>query len=85
MPVPKAGQALLRTGAAGFCHTDLMVMHAELGGEKYPVTGSHEPVGTVVALGEALPATNGRPPVDVKVDDRVVGFLHVDVCRTSWV
>lgn len=39
-------------------------------GVKYPVTGSHEPAGTIVALG-------GK----VKVGMRGAGLLHAGICR----
>ena len=53
----------------------MLVLKEDFGGV-YPVTGSHEPVGTVVALG---PDVKGG----VKVGDRVAGFLHLGVCRES--
>lgn len=44
---------LLRTGAAGFCHTDELIrtggMPVSL---KHDLIGGHEPAGTVVDLGE---------------------------------
>ncbi|EIM85373.1 GroES-like protein [Stereum hirsutum FP-91666 SS1] len=46
-------QMLLRTGAAGFCHTDELIrtggMPVSL---KHDLIGGHEPAGTVVDLGE---------------------------------
>ncbi|XPS73437.1 Alcohol dehydrogenase [Ascochyta lentis] len=53
VPVPKYGEndLLLKVGAAGFCHTDYQVYEGVYQ-SKLPVTASHEPVGTVVALGD---------------------------------
>ncbi len=45
-------------------------------GIKYPVTGSHEPAGTIVSLGE-----DAEKEERVKVGMRVAGSLHSDVCR----
>lgn len=42
---------------------------------KYPLTGSHEPAGEVVALGD-LAKGDGR----VEVGDRVAGSFHSDPC-----
>lgn len=56
----------------------MMVMSGAFGddfGIKYPVTGSHEPAGTVVALGD-----DAEREGKLKVGMRVAGFLHADVC-----
>lgn len=74
VPRPKGHQALLKIHAAGMCHTDLLVMD-NFPLAKYPLTGSHEPAGEVVALGE-LAEGAGR----VKVGDRVAGSFHQDPC-----
>ena len=52
IPVPKYGDndLLLKVGAAGFCHTDYQVYEGVYQ-SKLPLTPSHEPVGTIVALG----------------------------------
>jgi threonine dehydrogenase-like Zn-dependent dehydrogenase len=42
---------------------------------KYPLTGSHEPAGEIVALG----AEGGK----VKVGDRVAGLFHREICCIS--
>ncbi|GFZ47409.1 hypothetical protein JCM24511_05152 [Saitozyma sp. JCM 24511] len=73
VPSPRATQVLLRTGAAGLCHTDMMVMDGTFSGSKYPVTGSHEPCGTVVRVGEDARG--------VKVGDRVAALLPVEICH----
>jgi D-arabinose 1-dehydrogenase-like Zn-dependent alcohol dehydrogenase len=43
---------------------------------KYPLTGSHEPAGEIVALGDE--AEGGK----VKVGDRVAGLFHREICCT---
>ncbi|KAH7039431.1 chaperonin 10-like protein [Macrophomina phaseolina] len=52
VPVPTIGSSdlLVRIGAAGFCHTDYQVYEGVYE-SPLPLTGSHEPVGTVVAVG----------------------------------
>jgi D-arabinose 1-dehydrogenase-like Zn-dependent alcohol dehydrogenase len=44
---------------------------------KYPLTGSHEPAGEIVALGQD--AEGGK----VKVGDRVAGLFHREICCES--
>ncbi|ORX39094.1 chaperonin 10-like protein [Kockovaella imperatae] len=73
VPSPKGYEALIKVGAAGLCHTDMMLFTGEFKTDKYPLIGSHEPAGTVVALGEDAKGT-------VKIGQRVAGMLHRDVC-----
>ncbi|RXK37884.1 hypothetical protein M231_04883 [Tremella mesenterica] len=73
VPQPKGYECLLKIGAAGFCHTDTMVLEGVFGGNK--VIGSHEPSGTVVALGE-----DAERDERVKLGQRVAGMLKRDVC-----
>jgi L-iditol 2-dehydrogenase len=52
-PEPGPGQVLLRTGAAGLCHSDVRVYK----GEKYARPGvipGHEVSGTIAALGDGV-------------------------------
>jgi len=50
--VPKIGEndILIKIGAAGFCHTDYQVWQGVYE-SPCPIVPSHEPVGTVVAVG----------------------------------
>jgi propanol-preferring alcohol dehydrogenase len=57
---------------AGLCHTDLIVYHG-LTEAPLPFTGSHEPAGTVVALGSNVPET-------WHVGDRVGVTNFMDPC-----
>jgi len=56
IPTPRYGELLIKSGAAGFCHTDLMVRDGvfEWLGTKPPITGSHEAVGTIHAVGSGV-------------------------------
>jgi Zn-dependent alcohol dehydrogenases len=63
VPAPGPGELLIRVAAAGFCHTDYQVYQGVYG-TNLPITGSHEPAGTVVKIGSDVPG-------DWKVDDRV--------------
>ncbi|KAJ5981186.1 GroES-like protein [Penicillium canescens] len=53
IPVPTLGKhdLLVKVGAAGFCHTDYQVYEGVYK-SPIPMTPSHEPVGTIVAVGE---------------------------------
>ena len=57
LPQPGPGELLIKVVAAGLCHTDLIMPMAEHGGP-LPITGSHEPAGVVVALGEGVKTFN---------------------------
>ncbi|CAG9955455.1 unnamed protein product [Clonostachys rosea f. rosea IK726] len=67
VPAPKAGEVLVRTAASGFCHTDFQVIQGVYK-SKLPITGSHEPAGTIAAVGEGIKA-------GWKVGDRI-GVLN---------
>jgi D-arabinose 1-dehydrogenase-like Zn-dependent alcohol dehydrogenase len=71
-PVPQRNEVLVRIVAASFCHTDYQVYkgayHTQL-----PHTGSHEPVGTIAALG---PDASKK----WKVGDRVGVYLFRSPC-----
>lgn len=54
VPKPGPGELLLKTQAAGLCHTDGMVRLDGFGGATLPVTGSHEASGIVEAVGEGV-------------------------------
>lgn len=51
LPIPRAGQALVRVRACGVCRTDLHIRDGELPRKKMPVILGHEVVGEVVSLG----------------------------------
>lgn len=55
IPVPAAGELLVRVGACGICRTDLHVIDGEIPAH-YPVIPGHEIVGTVIALGAGVDA-----------------------------
>ena len=51
MPVPRAGEVLVRVAACGVCRTDLHIVDGELPPRAHPVVPGHEIVGRVAALG----------------------------------
>jgi propanol-preferring alcohol dehydrogenase len=55
-PVPGRGEVVVRVSACGICRTDLHVIEGELPVRRRPVIPGHQIVGTVVALGEGVPA-----------------------------
>lgn len=83
VPVPKAGEVLVKIKASGCCHTDL---HAAEGDwpipPKMPLTPGHEGAGIVEAVGPNV--------TDLKVGDHVgVPWLHYtcgncEYCNQGW-
>jgi propanol-preferring alcohol dehydrogenase len=83
IPVPEAGQILVKTEACGVCHTDL---HAARGDwplkPRLPFIPGHEGIGLVTALGAGV--------TGVKEGDRVgVPWLysacgHCEHCLAGW-
>ncbi|KAL5335541.1 chaperonin 10-like protein [Aspergillus crustosus] len=71
IPVPEYGpnDLLLKTGAASFCHTDYQVYEGVYQ-SSLPLTPSHEPVGTIVAVGKKAASAGW------KVGQRV-GMLNI--------
>ena len=51
VPVPAAGEVLLRVLACGVCRTDLHIVDGELAGGRLPIVPGHEIVGRVVERG----------------------------------
>jgi alcohol dehydrogenase, propanol-preferring len=52
IPVPGAGEVLLKVLANGICRTDLHVIEGELPDPKLPLTPGHQIVGRVESLGD---------------------------------
>jgi D-arabinose 1-dehydrogenase-like Zn-dependent alcohol dehydrogenase len=95
-PVPIGSQVLLRTTAAGICHTDLHIKDgyfdlgdgkkAELAklGAQLPLTLGHEIVGVVEALG---PDAKGVAVGDARIAFPWIGCRHCGICvheREQW-
>jgi threonine dehydrogenase-like Zn-dependent dehydrogenase len=55
VPVPAAGQAVIRITTTTICGTDVHIVRGEYPVQKGLILG-HEPVGTIAALGEGLDA-----------------------------
>jgi alcohol dehydrogenase, propanol-preferring len=54
VPVPEAGQVLVKVHACAVCRTDLHIVDGELTQPKLPLVPGHQIVGTVVACGEGV-------------------------------
>ncbi|MGH8313335.1 MAG: zinc-dependent alcohol dehydrogenase family protein, partial [Gammaproteobacteria bacterium] len=54
VPMPGAGEVLLKVRACGVCRTDLHIHDGELTQGKLPITMGHEIVGTVERLGAGV-------------------------------
>lgn len=67
IPPIRSNELLVKIHAAGFCHSDLQVWQGELD-TPLPLIPSHEPVGTVVQVGDEVAQT-------WKIGDRV-GVLN---------
>jgi propanol-preferring alcohol dehydrogenase len=52
VPIPGAGEVLIRVAACGVCRTDLHLVDGELPDTSLPIIPGHEVVGTVVATGD---------------------------------
>lgn len=63
-PKPGRGEVLIKTKAAGLCHTDLEIMEGIVPVPKLPLILGHEVAGEIVEVGEDVK--------EVKVGDRVV-------------
>lgn len=76
IPVPRVGDndLLIKVGAAGFCHTDYQVWEGVYK-SPCPVVPSHEPVGTIVAVGKNAAGT-------WKVGQRAGVLLFRHACGT---
>ena len=58
--VERDNEVVFQVRAAGLCHTDFMVRDGAFG-ENYPITGSHENVGVVTAVGAKAVKADGSP------------------------
>src|SRR5262249_208190 len=76
IPVPEVGDSdlLVKSAAAGFCHTDYQVWEGVYQSPT-PIVPSHEPVGTIVAVG---PKVQGK----WKVGQRVGALLFRHQCHS---
>lgn len=52
VPVPGAGEALVRVQACGVCHSDSLTVEGHYPGIEYPRAPGHEIAGVIEALGE---------------------------------
>src|SRR5271170_5972643 len=83
MPIPAAGQIVVKTEACGVCHTDLHAAHGDWPVKPTPpFIPGHEGIGLVTAVGAGVKI--------VKEGDRVgVPWLysacgHCEYCLTAW-
>lgn len=79
-PEPKAGEVLVKVGAAGACHSDLHLMESPaeaLEGFPLPFTLGHENAGWVDALGAGVDGFEQGEPVAVY---GIIGCGHCQAC-----
>jgi S-(hydroxymethyl)glutathione dehydrogenase/alcohol dehydrogenase len=73
---PRAGEVLVRTVAAGLCHSDDHVCKGDMPPHRVPMCGGHEGAGVVEALGGGID--------DLAIGDHVV-YSFVPSCgRCHW-
>ena len=70
-PKPGPNDLLFKVGAAGYCHTDYQVFEGVYKSET-PITPSHEPVGTIAAVGSMVDGW--------KIGDRIGALLFRHAC-----
>ncbi len=81
VPIPAAGQVLIRVHVCGVCRTDLHIVDGELPQPKLPLVPGHQIVGTVVDWGQGVER--------FQVGDRVgvpwLGYTchHCRYCQTG--
>lgn len=69
--IQKDTDIIIQIKAAGLCHTDFMVVEGAFG-NKFPIIGSHEPVGIVHEVGKAVK--------DFQKGDRVGSITFQNTC-----
>ncbi len=80
IPVPKAGEALVRVDAAGLCAGDLYIYMGKNPYVSYPRIGGHEIAGRIEKLG---PETEGMALGTPVVVDPFIGCGTCYPCRVS--
>lgn len=82
MPVPGAGQALIKVAGCGLCHTDLhYVDHGVETFKKPPLILGHEIAGTVTALGSSANGKSRTVVGDRVLVPSVLSCGHCSFCR----
>ena len=80
IPVPKAGEALVRVNAAGLCAGDFYIYLGKNPYVSYPRIGGHEIAGQIEKLG---PGTGGFPIGTAVVVDPFIGCGRCYPCRVG--
>lgn len=76
IPQPRPGEALVRVGAAGICHTELHLQHGVLNLGVAPLVPGHEIAGVVAAVGEGI--------TTVQRGERVAVYYYVGCGHCVW-
>ena len=80
VPVPKAGEVLVRVSAVGLCAGDLYIYLGKNPYVSFPRIGGHEVAGIVETLG---PDTRGPEAGSLVVIDPFIGCGHCYACRVN--
>jgi len=76
MPVPGAGEVLLKIRAIGICGTDLKLWHGKKAGTRLPLVMGHEIAGEVVELGPGV--------ADIQIGTRGVVSIYLSCFKCSY-
>ena len=79
VPMPGAGQILVRVSACGVCRTDLHVVDGDLGYPRLPIVPGHEVVGHVAGLGPGVKGLAAGDRVGIPWLGHTCG--HCGFCR----
>jgi len=82
VPQPHEGEALVRIGSCGVCHTDLHVMRGEVAFPRPAVLG-HEISGTIVVLGPGTVDSGGLDVGDPVVGAFIMPCTTCAACRAG--
>ena len=78
LPVPGAGEALVRIASTAVCHTDLDIYTGGPKNLRYPIVLGHESTGTIESVAETVP---GLAPGQAVLINPVITCGHCDCCR----
>jgi propanol-preferring alcohol dehydrogenase len=77
VPVPAAGEILVRVAVCGVCRTDLDLLDGRLAAARLPVVPGHQVVGRIAAVGPGV--------TDARVGERVgVAWIHSACGACHW-
>lgn len=83
-PQPKAGEALVRVKACGFCATDYKAIKGIRRNVKFPLIPGHEPAGVVEAVGAGVTSVKPGDPVVIQPSGYCGQCYHCRIGNTHY-